>query len=149
MINALSAATHFSDNAVPNQDDLLNRLLGSQIFILSDFYRIDDLTRKFASRLIRHNDLMFCHIVDQLESQPPEPGRYRFTDGENSCAVSLLNQQGRQQYRNVFADKEKNLQELSQSLMAPLITMSATDSFSSAFSVDVNTRAKRAGSRLR
>ena len=54
---------------------------GSQIFIISDFYHIDETLEKRLLHLRRHNDLTALQIVDQLELTPPPPGRYGISDG--------------------------------------------------------------------
>jgi len=152
MINALSSATVFDPDIVIGEDALLNQLLeqagrlvhpGSQVFVISDFYLIDESTNRLISKLIRHNDLMFCHIVDDLEITPPEPGRYRFTDGRNTRSISLRNIEGRAQYQKMFKQKEQNLYEFSRCFNIPIVTMSAQDSFSTVFSENAPSRVKK------
>lgn len=154
MINALSSATEYDPDLTYGGNHMLNGLLeqagrlvhpGSQIFVISDFYLIDELTRRFVSRLVKHNDLMFCHIVDDLEVAPPEPGSYRFTDGQNSRSVGLRNQTGRKQYQHMFNHRVKTLSELSRSFSAPVVTMSAQDSFSTVFSENAPSRLNKSG----
>jgi len=152
MINALASSTEYDPAAVHSENAMLNGLLeqagrlvhpGSQVFVISDFYRIDEVTRRLVSKLIRHNDLMFCHIVDDLEISPPQPGNYRFTDGQNSRSIGLLNKTGRKQYQEMFLQIEQNLYELSRSVSAPTVTMSARDSFSTVFSEKSPRRVKK------
>ncbi|MBX2867978.1 MAG: DUF58 domain-containing protein [Acidiferrobacterales bacterium] len=155
MVNALSASTVFNPDSVESSGSMLTPLLeqagrlvhpGSQVFIISDFYDVNEVTHQLTSRLTRHNDLMFCQIIDQLELVPPEPGRYRFTNGIESCTVGLQSQRRRQEYQNVFAEKESKLRDLSKRFAIPLVSMSAGDTFSDVFSVNSTTRGvQRAG----
>ena len=54
---------------------------GSLVFILSDFYSLDDDSEHHLARLRQHNDIIACRIADALELAPPPPGRYGVSDG--------------------------------------------------------------------
>ena len=62
---------------------------GSQIFIISDFYHIDETLEKRLLHLRRHNDLTALQIVDPLELMPPPPGRYGISDGSKQGWIDI------------------------------------------------------------
>ena len=55
---------------------------GSLVFILSDFYSIDDASERELTRLRQHNDVVACQICRCTGTDAPPPGRYGVSDGD-------------------------------------------------------------------
>ena len=101
---------------------------GSLVFLFSDFYRIDDESRRFATSLLRHNDLVVCHVVDPLEISPPKPGSYRFSDGYQSRQVNLSSDRGRSTYTRLFREREREIEKFCSTLAVSAVRLTASDS---------------------
>jgi len=100
---------------------------GSLVFILSDFYAIDEDTQRHLQRLRQHNDVVACQIVDALESEPPPPGRYAITDGMHSGIFDTRTAARRQAYTRYFTGHHRRVRELMQHCVIPLLRLATTD----------------------
>ena len=58
---------------------------GSLIFLISDFYHLNDETAHHLRSLRRHCDIQAIQIIDPLEVSPPPPERYPVTDGNKTA----------------------------------------------------------------
>jgi len=76
---------------------------GSLVFMLSDFYTMDDDSERHLARLARHNDLTAFQILDPLEIEPPPPGRYGISDGLRSGFIDVAARAERERYKTHFA----------------------------------------------
>ena len=93
---------------------------GSRVFVLSDFYALDDaagpgtggslaaVLRAIAVRC----SLALVWIHDPLEAQPPPPGRYRVTDGATSQTLGAGKRRWREAYRQRFERRRQALEQL-------------------------------------
>jgi len=100
---------------------------GSLIFIISDFYDIDDDTGNQLRRLQQHNDVVAIQPIDPLEMQAPPPGRYPVTDGRNTGYLDTTSARVRQQYEAFFRDHHARVRSLTQQHQIPLLQLSTTD----------------------
>ena len=100
---------------------------GSLIFLLSDFYEIDNESERHLTRLRQHNDMIACQISDVLELKPPPPGRYGVTDGRTTRILDTRSPRSRQQYQNYFAHHHQKVRELMRKRAIPLITLATND----------------------
>jgi uncharacterized protein (DUF58 family) len=87
-----TAAT--TDEPAPGLRPALARLRrvarpGSRVFLISDFYGLDEGAAGHLAQLVRHNDLSALQILDPLEIEPPPPGRYRISDGRRSGLLRI------------------------------------------------------------
>lgn len=115
-----------------NLNEELKRLIriarpGSLLFIISDFYEIDEETSKHLLRLSRHNDLMAIQIVDPLELQAPPAGRYGVTDGKQSGVLNTRSKKGKTSYNDFFSKHHLALSDLMKKRGIPLIQISTSD----------------------
>lgn len=122
--------------ATPSHSDGLNDALvrlrrivrpGSLVFMISDFYGLDDDTGNHLLRLRHHNDLVAIQIVDPLELTPPPPGRYGVTDGLHPGVLDTRSNSGRQDYNDFFQQHRQSLQKLMRKFAIPLLPISTTD----------------------
>ena len=100
---------------------------GSLVFLISDFYGLDDDTENHLQHLRRHNDLVAIQITDPLELAPPPPGRYGVTDGRDSGVLDTRSGAGRQGYNAFFQQHRQALQQALQKSAIPLLQLSTTD----------------------
>jgi uncharacterized protein (DUF58 family) len=100
---------------------------GSLIFLLSDFYQIDDNSELQLSRLRQHNDIVACHFVDVLELKPPPPGRYGITDGYSIRTLDTRVRHVRDHYQSYFTQHHQKIHTLMRRRAIPIITMATND----------------------
>ena len=138
LIRALAQATDPARGGLPVDTDgnSLNEALqrlrrvarpGSLVFILSDFYAIDDDTKRHLKELRKHNDVVACQIYDVLETEPPPPGRYPVTNGKQRSVLDVSLREQRERYARYFAQHHQAVRELMQQSAVPLIRISTTD----------------------
>lgn len=121
-----STRTHTSLN------DQLQRLRhlahpGTLVFLISDFYNIDDKTAQHIQRLSRHNDIQAIQIVDPLEVTPPPPERYTVTDGRSTGILDTHSKKGRQRYQQFFNQHHQSVSDLMNKHNIPLLKISTAD----------------------
>jgi len=121
-----SNTTHTSMN-----DELkrLRRLAkpGSLVFLISDFYDIDEETAALLRQISRHNDIQAIQIVDPLELAPPPPDRYTVTDGKSTGVVNTKSKKGYDKYQQFFTQHHNKVQELMSKQNIPLLQISTAD----------------------
>lgn len=100
---------------------------GSLIFIISDFYPIDEETGNHLLRLSRHNDLMAIQIVDPLELNMPPAGRYGVTNGKQSGVLNTRSKKGKRSYQDYFSKHHAMVSELMHKQNIPLLQLSTND----------------------
>jgi len=104
---------------------------GSLIFLLSDFYGIDDETGNHLMRLRQHNDVIAIQIVDALELAPPPPARYGVSDGQHTGILDTGSVTARKAYNDFFKLHHQAVQELMRSRAIPLLQLSTEDDVAS------------------
>ena len=100
---------------------------GTLVFLISDFYNIDDETTQYLQQLSRHNDIQAIQIVDPLEITPPPPNRYRVTDGNSTGILNTHSKRGREHYQAFFNKHHKQVKELMNRHNIPLLQISTAD----------------------
>ncbi|WP_207891818.1 DUF58 domain-containing protein [Thiogranum longum] len=121
--------THNDDNHLNGALERLRRVArpGSLVFILSDFYAINNDTHRHLKELRKHNDVVACQIFDVLETEPPPPGRYPVTNGEQTSILDVSQREQRERYARYFAHHHHAVRELMQQCAIPLLRISTTD----------------------
>ncbi|MEA3291163.1 MAG: DUF58 domain-containing protein, partial [Pseudomonadota bacterium] len=145
LIRSLVQATDLERGmqAAPHPDALngaLQRLRrvarpGSLVFVISDFYVIDDETRKHLLRLRRHADAIAVQVVDPLELAAPPPGRYGITDGAEKGILDTRVRLEQAAYSQWFTRHHEQVRRLMQSVAIPLLQISTTDDVASVLRV--------------
>ncbi len=104
---------------------------GSLIFLLSDFYGIDEETGNHLMRLRQHNDMVAIQLLDALELEPPLPARYSVSDGRQQGILDTRSARARKAYRDFFSQHHRSVQDLMRSRAIPLLQMSTEDDIAS------------------
>lgn len=118
-----------NDSSAQGLVQALNRLRkithpGSLIFILSDFYHLDEEAKRHFSYLSRHNDIVGILIRDPLEIAPPPPDRYSISNGQNISVLNIHNKKLRNQYHAYFQEKHERINSVFRKHGARLIELS-------------------------
>jgi uncharacterized protein (DUF58 family) len=98
-LRVLDAMVRWQTGATPAADpagladalDALQRVLrpGSHILLLIDPRSVDASAERSLARLRSHHDLAACVLIDALEQAPPQPARYRVSDGSRQQTLDL------------------------------------------------------------
>lgn len=132
LLNAISDATDTSLHTQVDQHTLLDDTLrhavrvvhpGSLVIIFSDFYRLDNNSRRYISRLARHNDLVACQALDPLEIAPPKPGHYLVSDGQVKTTLDASGANNRRRYQGLIESRDDSLKSLLSEFNIPLIQL--------------------------
>lgn len=115
-------------------------LPGSTIFVVSDFYDLNNECERHLFELARHCNVNFCHIFDPLETQLPTPAIYAVSDGNHQTSIDTGNTQLRQRYAQQFTRRTEQLRKLSEQLFSGHLTFETSESV-------MNTLAKAYGRR--
>ena len=94
---------------------------GSLVFLLSDFYRMDDDSARHLRGLAQHNDLLAVQFLDALELAPPPPGRYGISDGRRRGLFDAADRRERARWQSHFADHQAAVEALTEGHGVPLV----------------------------
>ncbi len=100
---------------------------GSLVVVLSDFHEFDEETGLLLGQLRRHNELLSVQILDPLERTPPPPAVYPVTDGQRRGWLDLGSRARREEFRELFARRDRRLDGLLKAQGIPLLRLSTTD----------------------
>ncbi len=100
---------------------------GSLVFLISDFYDIDQDTANHLQFISRHSDIQAIQVVDPLEMAPPPPERYSITNGEDTGVLNTRTKKGREKFREFINQHHQDIQELTRKYNIPLIRLSTAD----------------------
>ena len=103
---------------------------GSLVFMLSDFYQLDDDSKQQLQLLRRHNDILACQILDRLELQPPAPGRYPINYAGQQGILDTRSRTQREAWTQHFAERRQHVSDLMQQCAVPLIRLNTADDVS-------------------
>lgn len=99
---------------------------GSLVFLFSDFYHIDQHTKKYLSRIRQHNDVVAAQLLDPIELEPPAAGHYAITDTTQSGNLSVINtsnQLTQKKYQQFFSDHQNKFNQMASSLGIPVFNL--------------------------
>ncbi len=134
LLHELSRATHpesFQSQKQPLEQALtrLHRMVkpGSLVFILSDFLNISLKAEKYLSQLRQYNEVCSIFVYDQIEKEPPPPGRYRITDATNFTSFNTNDTLVCEHYRKRFPEHLNHLHRVMQKRNIPLLEIATHD----------------------
>lgn len=100
---------------------------GSLIFILSDFYHINENTKAQLLRLRQHNDVVAIQIVDPLELSPPPAAVYGVSDGRQKGIIDTRKRAQQASYTDWCNEHQAAVAETMSKRAIPLLLASTTD----------------------
>ncbi len=100
---------------------------GSLVFLISDFYSINEETQRHLLRLRQHNDLVAIQVVDPLELSAPPAGKYSVTNGEQDGILDTRSSQGKSQYNVFFSQHHERVKSMMRKNKIPLLIISTID----------------------
>ncbi|GAA0421929.1 DUF58 domain-containing protein [Cocleimonas flava] len=100
---------------------------GSLVFLISDFYDIDQDTANHIQFISRHSDIQLIQVVDPLEMVPPPPARYAITNGEDTGMLNTRSKKGREDFREFISQHHQDIQQLARKYNLSLIQLSTAD----------------------
>ena len=113
-------------------NDALTRLRrvarpGSLVFLFSDFYHLDNDSKRQLQLLRKHNDVVACQVLDRLELRPPAPGRYPIMAGNRQGILDTRSRTQRDAWTRHFAARRQRVSELMQQCAVPLLRLGTAD----------------------
>lgn len=102
---------------------------GSLIFLMSDFYILDEGLSSELQHLAKHHEVINILVYDPIEKNPPKNGRYLFHDFNDYKSVLLdtHNQSIQDYYRHIFEDRVLKMKKLSYTSGMQLIELATND----------------------
>lgn len=82
---------------------------GSLIYIISDFRGFGKISQTHLDRLTRHCQVVLVQIYDPLESQLPNKGQYRLTDGNNDFTINAASKRQAANYQQNYQKRVDQL----------------------------------------
>jgi uncharacterized protein (DUF58 family) len=111
---------------------------GSLVFLISDFYSMDEESGRHLAQLHRHSDIVACHVADPLEMAPPPDGRYGVTDGSRTALLDTRSRRGRSAYQAHLERHRATILGLTTERGIPLIGFSTEDDPAARLSVGLD-----------
>lgn len=84
---------------------------GSRIFVISDFLSISDDTTSLLGALARHNSVSALRVVDPLEQELPQSGRFAIAGEDGPVWFDASNSNFQQAWREKTIQHEARLEE--------------------------------------
>ena len=100
---------------------------GSTIFIVSDFYDLNDACEQHLFALARQGNLNLCHVFDNIEQHLPPPSLYAVSDGAQHTLLDTSNAKLRERFKQAFEDRTLRLRKISEKLSAGLLPFNTDD----------------------
>ena len=121
VLRLLNALIDAETLAAPTGQLLLNDALarltqharpGSLVYLISDFRGFNQAAEIYLAKLAQHCRVLLIFVYDPLESQLPNAGRYRFTDGQRDVIVDSNDQRSLMQYQQRFNLRRQQLEQI-------------------------------------
>jgi len=96
---------------------------GSLVFILSDFYHMDEVATQQLMRLKAGSEIVLIRTLDALETHAPPANRYAVTDGTNQAVLNTADKKQAERYTHWFEEHHQQLSRASQQLAIPLVEL--------------------------
>ena len=95
--------------------------------VISDMQGNDPDTRRLATRLANHNDVILCLVFDPLERELPPAGKLVFSEGENQLEVDTSSQKFRERFSSLFEERFDLARKILIQRAVPLIPVSTAE----------------------
>ena len=122
--------------AEPSNPEMLNRVLDqvarlaphdSLICVITDMHGANPETRRLATRLARHNDVIVGFVYDPFEQDLPQAGELTFTEAGGRLAINTTDRKTRAAFAAQFEDRLARAKQVLIQRAVPLIPVSTGD----------------------
>ena len=97
------------------------------ICIISDFYGMDENTKRLIKLMGQHNDVLVLLIYDPLAAKPPQGGRFIISDGEFQVEMDTSSGKKRMDIANIFNERLRSLKYELTKLGIPVLPIQTED----------------------
>lgn len=97
------------------------------ICIISDFYGMDEDTKRLIKLMGQHNDVLAILIYDPLAAKPPQGGRFVISDSEMQVEVDTSSGKKRSDIANIFNERLRSLKNELTKLGIPVLPIQTED----------------------
>lgn len=101
---------------------------GSQVFVISDFRHMNNAAMRQLAMISRHAQLSLIVVDDPFESQLPQRGNLRLTNGLRSLRINLGLNTWRKRYQQRAEQQRQSVQDFARTHRLPLVQVSTADS---------------------
>lgn len=124
------------DLSSPSNPAMLNQALeqvsrlarhDSLVCIISDLNGANSETRRIATRLARHNDVIVGFVFDPLEQDLPAAGNAVFSEGETQLEVDTTNKKIREGFAAQFSQRLSQTRRILLQRAVPLVSISTAE----------------------
>jgi uncharacterized protein (DUF58 family) len=124
------------DQSSPSNPAMLNQALeqvsrlarhDSLVCIISDLNGANSETRRIATRLARHNDVIVGFVFDPLEQALPAAGNAVFSEGEAQLEVDTTNKKIREGFADQFSQRLSQMRRILLQRAVPLVPISTAE----------------------
>jgi len=84
---------------------------GHHLFIISDFYHLDNQCLQTLNHLAKHHQLVMIHIFDDIEKTPPNSTKLPFLNNGKTNWFNSKNKTQKQNWQQPFFERQKLLNE--------------------------------------
>lgn len=125
-----------SDDARPGNPAMLNRVLEQVcrlarhdclVCVITDMDGADAETRRIATRLARHNDVIVGLVYDPLEHELPDGGRLVFSERDGQLEVDTSSHKVREQFGAAFSARLERARRVLLQRAVPLVPISSAE----------------------
>lgn len=96
------------------------------VIIISDFFGVDEHTKKLTARLATHNDVLGILVHDPMRIQPPA-GTINVSDGKLQMQLDLSRKEQRERLARDYLDEQEQIRDALHKLSAPLLIVNNED----------------------
>jgi len=96
---------------------------GTMVFLVSDFYCLDDASERHLHRLQQHGAVVLCPLFDRLEAHAPAPGAYSVNDGAHAGILSTRNAAAAAAWQQAFLHHAQAVDGLARRLGLPMVPL--------------------------
>jgi uncharacterized protein (DUF58 family) len=100
---------------------------GSMIFLMSDFYGLNDAAEAHLGRLAAHCDVVLIQLYDPLEDELPVPGLYKLQSGRDTLLLDSGDGRRRGEYHARFERHCRRVDDLARRLGVRAIRCSTVE----------------------
>jgi uncharacterized protein (DUF58 family) len=125
-----------NDTLIRPDPEMLNHILNrvsrlaphdSLICVITDMQGANPITRKIATRLAQHNDVIVGFVFDPMESELPDIGKRVFSKGEEQLEVDTSDKKIRKKFASHFNDRLEQARKILLQRAVPLVPVSSAE----------------------